>query len=203
MEITKQIKVVTIVLLLLPIGNYAQHFVPGFKAGMVTSQVDGDRLDGYDKPSVTAGIFVENKFHEYWTFSMGIDYIQKGSRSIPNDSLGGRYYKLRLNYIEVPFLVRAIIKKKFQVEAGLVFGYLYRAREDMDAYGFTEPSPPFKKYDFPMRVGVGYSFNEHVGIRFHYSYSILPIRNHPANQTWYFDRGQYNNYLILSLYYTL
>lgn len=179
---------------------YAQKFVPGITFGVVTSQVDGDRLEGYDKPGIKAGILVENKFKDYWLFSMGLDYIQTGSRKLANPNIpDDRFYILRLNYVEVPFMFGVNIKKKYLMEAGLVMCYLFKAKEDVDGNGFADPDPAFKSYDFPFRYGVGYKINEKWVLKFHHSYSILPIRNHPGNQTWYFDRGQYNNYLVLSL----
>jgi hypothetical protein len=201
----KIFKLLFISLLFLPSWNFAQHFAPGIMAGMVTSQVDGDRLVGYQKPGFNGGMFVENNFHKNWTFSMGINYIQKGSRTIPitdstNGSLVGRYYKLRLNYVEVPFYMRTVVKKRFMAEGGLILSYLYKAREAKDADGFMDPSPVFKRYDIPISVGIGYIINTNFNIRFHYSYSIFPIRNNPGNQTWYFNRGQYNNYLTVGLY---
>ncbi|MCX7862732.1 MAG: PorT family protein [Bacteroidales bacterium] len=181
-----------------------QNFKVGGSLGFVASQVDGDRLDGYDKPGFKAGIFVTNTIIKNWSFSMGIDYIQKGSRKLSNPDIpDDRFYILRLNYMEVPFLFQYLYKSKYIAEVGLVFGYLYRAREDVDGYGFADPDPPFKSYDIPVRWGIGYQVSKHFSFKLHQSYSILPIRNHPANQTWYFNRGQYNNYIILSIYYTL
>lgn len=178
----------------------AQKFVAGIDFGIVTSQVDGDRLKGYDKPGIQAGIYVENTFKTFWTFSMGLNYIQKGSRKLSNPDIpGDRYYSLRLNYVELPIMIGFTIKKQYLVEAGIALGYLYKAREDVDGMGFLEPDPPFKSYDLPIKYGLGYKINEHLLLKFHHAYSVIPIRNHPGNQTWYFDRGQYNNYLILSL----
>ncbi len=183
---------------------YSQHFVPGINIGIVASQVDGDRLDGYDKPGFKTGLFVQNNFKKEWTFLMGLDYIQKGSRKLRNpEDPDDRYYLLRLNYIEVPFLLQFLYKEKYLAEVGLAIGYLFRAREDVDGYGFLEPDPPFKSYDLPGRWGIGYKMGKSVSLKVHQSYSLIPIRNHPANQTWYFDRGQYNNYLIFSFNVTL
>ncbi len=178
----------------------SQQFVPGLNVGIVASQVDGDRLDGYNKPGVKAGVFVQNNFKTPWSFYMGLDYVQKGSRKLRNpDDPTDRYYLLRLSYIEVPLIIQYTYKEKFLGEIGLVFCYLFRAREDVDGYGFLEPEPPFKSYDFPARWGIGYKLGKSFSIKLHQSYSLLPIRNHPANQTWYFDRGQYNNYLLFTL----
>jgi hypothetical protein len=200
----KKILFIIVVATLGTLNLDAQKFVPGVLFGMVTSQVDGDKLEGYDKPGIEAGIFVKNNFKTYWSFSMGLNYIQKGSRKLLNPDIpGDRYYYLRLNYVEVPLMMGVTVKKKYLAEAGFVLGYLFKAREDVDGTGFLDPEPPFKSYDFPIKYGVGYKISEKFTLKFHHAYSIIPIRNHPGNQTWYFDRGQYNNYLVLSLNLTL
>jgi hypothetical protein len=181
---------------------FSQNFKPGISIGIVASQVDGDRLDGYDKPGFKAGILVKNQLKSNYSFYLGLDYIQKGSRKLANPDIpDDRFYILRLNYIEVPFIFQYTYKSKYIGELGFVFGYLFKANEDVDGNGFMEPYPPFKSYDIPFRCGLGYKIGKRISLKLHYSYSILPIRNHPGNQTWYFDRGQYNNYLILSIFY--
>jgi|YNPMSStandDraft_1061717.scaffolds.fasta_scaffold01762_2 hypothetical protein len=195
-------KILSIFFILISLYSIGQNFSPGINFGFVASQVDGDRLDGYNKPGLKVGILIQNNFYDKWTFLMGIDYIQKGSRKLRNpDNPDDRYYLLRLNYIEVPALIQYKYKAKFLGELGLVFGYLFKANEDVDGYGFMEPYPPFKPYDIPIRCGLGYKLNKNLSLKFHYSYSLLPIRNHPANQTWYFNKGQYNNYLIFAIFY--
>ncbi len=196
---------ITILLILTYSFIIAQKgFRLAMNVGIVASQVDGDRLEGYDKPGFKAGIYTQNEFKKPWSFITGMAYIQKGSRKLSNPDIpDDRFYILRLNYVEVPFLVQYVYKSKYLAEVGLVFGYLYRAREDVDGYGFTEPDPPFRSYDFPGRWGLGYLATQNLSFKLHQSYSLLPIRNHPNNQTWYFNRGQYNNYLILSIYYLL
>ena len=58
----------------------------------------------------------------------------------------------------------------------------------------------FKKLDFPIYIGFAYFPFEKFHIDFRYSYSTVAIRDHPAQQKWYFDRGQYNNLLSFGMY---
>ncbi|MCX7954562.1 MAG: PorT family protein [Bacteroidales bacterium] len=190
------------------IQSLSQGFKAGLNVGFVASQVDGDRLDGYNKPAITAGIFSKYLISNKNSFYIAINYIQKGSRKLANPEIpDDRYYILRLNYIEIPIMaiIKIPLESKIKLpyfESGIVFGYLFKAREDVDGTGFIEPIPPFKKYDIPFRIGLNYIVNNHFELKAHYSYSLIPIRPHPGNKTWYFDRGQYNNYLIFSVFYT-
>jgi hypothetical protein len=186
-------------------------FRGGIMAGACASQVDGDKLSGYNKGGFQGGIFLSNKLNDKSGFSIEMKYIQKGSRttSSPPDSVNvtpDRYYKLRLSYIEVPFLANYYLKKKFMLESGLGFAYLFRVREDTDGNGMTTLGKydiPFKHFDFPFYFGVAFCPFENFHINFRYSYSTMAIRNHPGNQTWYFDRGQYNNLLSFGVYLNL
>lgn len=180
-------------------------FQGGLLIGAVASQVDGDKLEGYHKAGFQGGLYMTNKLNKNFGFTIEMKYIQKGSRttSAPADTINAvpeRYYKLRLNYIEVPFLLNFYLKKKFMLETGMGFGYMFRSREDPDGYGFTIPDVPFKRFDLPFYFGVAYFPWENFHIDFRYSYSTVAIRNHPGNQTWYFDRGQYNNLISFGIY---
>jgi len=192
--------------ILITIISFAQNkgFRSGIMAGAVASQVDGDRHEGYNKAGFQGGIFLMNKFSKKTGFHVEMKYIQKGSRTINNpDSIYAPYYKLRLSYVEVPFLFDFYLKKKFMLETGTGFSYLFRAREDVDRCGLTEPIPVFKRFDMPFVFGVCYFPLINFYINFRFSYSIIPVRNHPANQTWYFDKGQYNNLLSFGMYLML
>lgn len=182
---------------------FPQGFRGGFSAGVAATQVDGDRLGGYDMTGFTGGIYVMNEIDETWAFSVGIRYFGKGSRKNADPDNGDyTYYRLRLHYTEIPVL--AVYRwNKFRPEAGIGVGYLISSLEDSDAYGSVEPNPPFHRYDIPFIVGISYEFSKHLRFNTQYSYSILPIRPHPGNQTWYFDRGQYNNTINVTLQYTL
>jgi len=195
-----------LVLSKITLKSYSQSFKGGINIGFVASQVDGDGLGGYNKPGFNVGLICDYLMNEKSYLTMGINYIQKGSRKISNPEIpGDRHYILRLNYIEVPFLygLKFPIKIKYLIflEGGLTFGYLIKAMEDVDRSGFIEPQPPFKKYDLPARFGINYVIKDKLFLKFYFSYSLLPIRPHPGNKVWYYDRGQYNNYLLLTLFY--
>ncbi len=177
-------------------------FRGGISVGVAGTQVDGDRLDGYNLSGFTGGIFVINEINEDWSFSLGIRYFGKGSRKNADPENGDySYYHLRLHYVEIPIL-GVYHWKKFSPEAGIGVGYLIKALEDSDGSGNIDPYPPFNKYDFPVILGVSYEAGKHLRVNTQYSYSMIPIRPHPANQTWYFDRGQYNNTINLNIQYT-
>ncbi len=174
-------------------------FHAGFLGGLVASQVDGDNYAGYDRPGIQFGGFTNFMINEDWGGQVEIKYIQKGSKN--QSQKHGIYFELKFDYIEVPLLVNYQFDEKISFEGGFGVAYLIRALEDKDGDGFLEPEPPFENYELNAIIGANYKFSDHFIVNAKYSYSILPIRPHPGNQTYYSDRGSYNNLLSVALYY--
>ncbi|MFH1005720.1 MAG: outer membrane beta-barrel protein [Bacteroidota bacterium] len=201
---------------------FSQRFHAGLSAGISTTQVDGDTYSGYNKIGLTAGGFVSTNISssEKWKASFEIDYIQKGSHKIPHpDKLDYTNYLLRLNYVEVPLLLKYQLSSvtmivdsvetthpKFSVEAGTSFGALVHA-EEYSQYSQVIGGTPFEKYEWAFLIGLNYSFKKKMSINIRYEYSILPVRNNKIasyNIYWWnklFSRGYYNNVLVFTLQY--
>lgn len=180
---------------------HAQRFGGGIMAGVVSSQLDGDRRAGYDKFGIVCGGFVDTKFKKHYGMQMEIKFIQKGSKG--KDTLGGvfNYYESRLNYIEVPVLINYIYKEKYMFELGLSAGYLVSAFEDKDGIGLEKAYPEFNKFEIAGTAGFSYIISEQLIISSRFTYSAFPVRADYSGAVRYIDRGQYNNILSLSLFY--
>jgi hypothetical protein len=179
----------------------AQRFGGGILAGVVGSQLDGDRRAGYDKMGFVAGGFVDTKLNQHYGLQMEIKFIQKGSKG--KDTLGGsfNYYESRMNYIEMPVFINYLYKEKYRFELGLSVGYLINAFEDKDGIGLVKASPDFNKFEVAATAGVTYMITEQFFITSRFTYSALPVRPYYAGAINYMDRGQYNNVLSLALFY--
>lgn len=178
-----------------------QAFTGGLLAGITGNQIDGDDYKGYNKMGLTAGGYVQTKRNSRWQYQMEIKYFMKGAMRVSADN--SIYYKEQLNYVEVPVLADFYLSTKMFAESGLSAGYLFSAREDKTGYGYIAPSPPFRKVELAYQLGLNYQFTSHIRGNLRFSYSLLPIRNNPGNQVWWFNRGQYNNSLSLCMYYRL
>jgi hypothetical protein len=203
----------------------AQQFKAGLLAGIVTSQVDGDTYAGYNKAGLILGGFVTKKIttESKWSVFFEITYIQKGSRKIPHVDKGDfADYKLKLNYIEVPLMLKydfsdrysmrlmpdstGTSRMKFAVFGGFAFGTLINFAE-WDAFGSINGGTSFQKIDIPIILGLSYSLSKHIGFDIRTQYSLLPIRKGNTSsyyQNWtyqFFKPGYYNNLIIFSLNY--
>jgi hypothetical protein len=178
---------------------YAQKFQAGILAGISTSQVDGDHLTGFHKAGIKAGGFVSRKISEKMEMQFEIEFIQKGSQLPVNDD--NVFYRMRLNYIEVPVLVNYHFGKKWNIEAGVAFATLLSALEE-DQQGVITNAPPFHRADYLVCAGGNYLITDHFIFNVRYSYSVTTIRPKDENYNYfYFIGGQFNKVVAFSIAY--
>lgn len=180
-------------------------FSAGVVAGINGCQIHGDSYSGYDQLGFVAGAFVHNNPGEVWQAEFGIQFSRKGSRHVVRPELGGfRDFEIRLNYIEVPLVVRYNSKRVF-FDFGLTTAYLFKVRE-WDAAGGVTPRD-FNRMEFGFIAGIGFNLNESMFIEFSSTNSLLPIKNFSVPmyyQRWLsnlFNRGMYNNIVGLTFGY--
>ena len=210
------------VICLMSSAAIGQRFRVGVLGGIASSQVDGDTWAGYDKAGAIAGGFVTRDFSSTskWSASFEITYIQKGSRKIPHPDKGDfASYQLKLNYAEVPLLLRYNFsandslgdnRMKFSLEGGIALGALVQSKE-YDASGLIPPGNgvPFQKADYSVILGLNYFLSKHIGFDVRTEYSVTPVRKGGTGiyyQNWtyrFLKPGFYNNLLVFSLRYQL
>lgn len=198
----------------------AQQFQAGILSGISTSQVDGDTHAGYDKLGLLAGGFVSTNLsgEGKWSASFELNYIQKGSRKNPHPDKGDyTSYKLKLNYIEVPILLKYSFttidslsgwsqQRNFSLEGGLAFAALVHSKEE-DSSGPVLNGSPFQKYDYSAILGLNYFISKHIGFNVRTEYSVFPVRKGGTSSYYYnwthnfLKPGFYNNLIAFSVRY--
>ncbi|MBP6335131.1 MAG: PorT family protein [Bacteroidia bacterium] len=197
----KLIRIFFIYLLVSVNALSAQDFHGGLRLGMCASQVSGDNLSGFDKAGILGGAFVKRDFSAKSALRMEMLFIQKGSRS-PVSTYDNSYYRMRLHYVEVPVLYEYRVKKKFSIAAGASFGVLVFSEEN-DQLGVLNNMPEFNKTEFSYHLGMLFNFTEHWTLDLRYSASLTPVRDYELSYyPNYFEKGQFNSSLQLSMYYT-
>ena len=177
----------------------AQNFKGKIILGINGSQVDGDKLGGYDKPGMLFGAGTEYLLNEKVGLQSEILFSQKGSKSTEKDP---DYFILRINYLEIPLLLNYHTSNGILLQAGISFDYLISAKLD-DGAGFADRKEPLKSFDFCYNIGFGYDVTENINLNIRFTYSILPINitavnNLPANRF-----GLFNNTLSFTFRYLL
>lgn len=179
-------------------------------AGVTPSQVHGDAYSGFNKLGGTGGVGIESIFSEKVSMSLSFLFIQKGAQKNQNLTKGDlTAYYLNLNYLELPILV-TYTQKKFLFDAGLSAAYLinyYEADQNMNFTGVF----PFQKFDYSVKIGLGYNISPKWFVNFRSSNSFITTRPNRIKQSIYFNniiartfnKGYYNNILEFTLGYRI
>lgn len=181
----------------------AQRFRAGLSACGVISDIKGaDTRDfdtDFDKVGFAAGGIVNTQFNERNSFQFELNYITKGSMQRP-DSLNNGYYKIVMNYVEVPLVFRHrmqfVLNKKprthLEFEIGASIGRMIRFKEIVDNYSQTFGIDNVNKTDVSILLGLNYNINEHLYFGLRYSNSVIPALKKNSISP-YFQRFTFNN----------
>jgi hypothetical protein len=184
----------------------AQRFDGGMLAGFNASQVRGDKFDGYHKPGILAGFFVQTDLAPAVFAGMEIKYSQKGSRNrIKLKDPDPKKYIMRLGYIDLPLFAGFRTSERAAVIAGLSAGYLIHGKE-LDEYGEFAPEDRHAFNNFDLQPFAGFQFDmlDRIKLDLRLAYSIVPIRGQPGGDdatNYYWENHQFNNVISLALYY--
>jgi hypothetical protein len=195
-------KSIILCLLILPFISLAQRFNGGMTAGGLVSQIDGDTWQGYHKFGFLAGGLVSLKVSPHSTFQLEMEYIQKGMRQNGDTVTNtGNTYLTRLHYLEIPLLYQYTFAKRMQAEIGPVADVLLGTYDEVNSMEVPYLTVPYRKLTLSGILGISCFLSDHLKAGFRLNYSLLSIRDgHVAGERKiFFEYGQYNNVLSLSL----
>ncbi len=196
--------ILLMIIALIPFGMVkGQSFKGGVLAGLVGSQVAGDRFSGYNKAGITGGGWVSMLGAPNTQYQMELSYIQKGSRENPDyEKEKYDFYRMQLGYVELALLYRMLYSEKLNFEIGPAMDFLLHSHEK---FNNEELFSPFAKRNLCLILGLSYRIGERTIVNFRTNNSILTIRTQRVNgDVWrFFDHGQFNDALVFSLYYEL
>ncbi|MBN1599081.1 MAG: PorT family protein [Bacteroidales bacterium] len=184
-------------LLIIPVALYSQRFKGGILLGLNVSQIDGDSYAGFNKAGLVAGAYVFTEFTENWSAQMEIRYAEKGSSTPFNYSDPIKY---RLQYVEIPLVVKYKLFKNFKLEAGLSFGYLFAAAQK-DAAGYFQFEEIPDRTETAICIGLTYDLFDRLTVGARGSYSLFPIWGDPLES--YGKGAWFNSVITFGLYYRI
>lgn len=171
---------------------YGQRAFQGqLQFGLITSQMSGDGLAGWDKFGITGGAMVRTPLSSNLNLLAGFIYSDKGSKT-KIDTITYNSFAYRLRYIDFPVLLQ-FNWKRFEYSLGPYIGFL--VKQDVLANDYVYPTnPPFLRYDFGGQAAIGFELNDKWHLDARFSSSILPIRPSPnfANPYSFYEKGNYN-----------
>jgi hypothetical protein len=196
--------IILLILTLSAFGLKGQQFNGGIMAGVAGTQVAGDTFYGFHKAGIFAGGFVNLQFTEHSVMQMELEYFQKGSRENPDSANNYTQYLFRVNYIELPVLYQYIASKRFKIEVGPSAGFLVGWYEERDEYEIKGGNRP-AKVTLQINAGLYVNLTEHFMVNLRTNNSLLNIRSDNATgdvlRIFPGNYGQFNDSLVLSLYY--
>lgn len=147
----------------------AQRRFEGYLLGGANlSQIDGDKLSGFNKLGLQAGARVHTIFTDRWEMSVGMLYSQQGASRNLNDSPSSVFERIQLNLVEAPVMVH-FNDWKFQIGAGLSYARLINySAEDIFGEDITDQQN-YNDNVFQVVAGVTFRFSERFGLNVRWS----------------------------------
>ena len=153
-----------------------------------------------------AGVYATLPISDFIAIQPEILYTTKGAELDYNNAFVDGNAKFKLNYIEVPLLVRVNITKNFNVHAGGYASYLVSSKVTGDGdINFDEAidTDDLNKFDAGLSAGVGVDFKPiSVGLRYNYGLTTVGKERTVAGTTYTFPDAKNSN-LTLYLSYKL
>jgi len=103
----------------------------------------------------------------------------------------------RLNYLNLPVLVKYKTASGFFAEAGLQAGWLISAHIKSPNHGKVDVKDAYKSFDLSGAVGAGYQFRNGLGINLRYNRSLTNISK-SENYSTHNSVGQLGLFYVLS-----
>jgi hypothetical protein len=174
-------------------------------SNMYTEDVDDNNV----LTSFNLGFYASIPVTSFLSIQPEFLYIRKGSELVYNNALASGTAKFKLNYIEVPILLKINLTKNFNVHAGPYFAYLIDAQVTNETSGGTFNfednlnNDDFNKFDVGLSAGLGFDFESiGIGARYNYGLSTVGKERSFGGTNYSFPDGKNSNisvYLALKL----
>lgn len=191
-------KIVLTIILILGLCSTSKSQEKKFKllviAGINASQVNGDKLVGFDKIGLMSGAGISREITQKAGWQFEILYSEKGSKDVAGVNNLQLDTLFRFNYIEIPVLFNYKLYDKLQIQAGIYNAVRLKAEYD-DYVNTFDRTNQIRALDHGLCIGVNYSLSEHWKANLRVSQSVLDINNS-------FER-YYNLNTALSIRYQL
>lgn len=156
----------------------------GIKGGINLANISGDDAgDANLFVGFNTGFFVEIPIADKFIFQPEIIYSAQGSKSEGEYIIDSSVYNveatLKMNYINVPLMIKYKVANKFYLEAGPYIGFLTSAKVKAKISGIGSDTEDikdlFKSTDFGIGIGMNYDFTDIIFANARYQTSLSEI----------------------------
>lgn len=177
----------------------------GIKGGFNMSNLYTDDADDENiLYGFNAGVYATLPISDFIAIQPEILFTTKGAELEYNNAIASGTGKFKLNYIEVPLLVRVNITKNFNVHAGGYASYLVSSKVSGDGdFNFEEDIDPddLNKFDAGLSAGIGVDFNPvSIGLRYNYGLTTIGKERTIAGTTYTFPDAKNSNLTVYLSY---
>ncbi|CAD0009543.1 porin family protein [Flavobacterium chungangense] len=150
----------------------------GIKGGLNMSNLYTDDADDENVLfGFNAGVYATLPVSDFVAIQPELLFTTRGSKLEYNNALIEGNAKFKLNYIELPLLVRVNLTKNFNIHAGGYASYLVSSKVTGEgSFNFEEEfdTDNFNKFDAGLAAGVGLDFNPiSIGVRYNYGLTTI------------------------------
>ena len=179
----------------------------GVKGGFNMSNFLSDDDEATDENILygfNAGVYATLPISDFVAIQPEILFTTRGSKLEYNSDLGSGDAKFKLNYIEVPLLVRVNITKNFNLQAGGYASYLVSSKlTGNGAADFNEDidTDDLNKFDAGIVAGVGVDFSPvSIGVRYNYGLTTIGKERTVAGETFRAPDAKNSNFSVYLSY---
>lgn len=179
----------------------------GVKGGFNMSNLYNNNADDENiLYGFNAGVYATLPVSDFIAIQPEILFTTKGAELEYDNAFVSGTGKFKLNYIEVPLLVRVNVTKNFNIHAGGYASYLVSSKVSGDGdFNFDEEidTDDLNKFDAGLSAGVGVDFNPiSIGLRYNYGLTTIGKERTVAGTTYTVPDAKNSN-LTLYLSYKL
>lgn len=185
----------------------AQDMEPsvGIKGGVnFTNLYTEDVDDNNVLTSFNAGLFANFPVSNSVSLQPELLYSRKGSELVYDNVFASGTTKLKLNYLELPVLLKLNVTPNFNIHLGPYVAYLLDGKAtnetDSGSFDFEEniDNDDLNKWDYGLSAGVGFDFEStSIGVRYNYGLQTIGKERTFAGETYTFPDSKNS---ALSLY---
>ena len=172
-------------------------------SNMYTEDVDDNNV----LTSFNAGLYASIPLTSSIAIQPEFLFSRKGAELAYDNAFATGKAKFKLNYIEVPVLVKVNLTKNFNIHAGPYFAYLIDGQvtneTDGGTFNFEDnfDNDDFNKFDYGVSAGLGFDFESiGIGARYNYGLSTVGKERNFGGTNYTFPDGKNSN---ISLYVAL
>lgn len=155
---------------------FSQNFKLNLSAGLNFSQVNGDKLAGFNKIGLHAGAGISRYLKNNQSIGFELIYSEKGSKDVVSNADPIVDTLFKFNYIEIPIIYQYQLKPKLNLQLGAYTAVNIKAvyNDGLEDY---DVSNQIYNLDYGLLAGLSYELGPKSKFQSRVSTSIIDFNN--------------------------